>query len=101
MPMPDNRSKYQRSHLFLLRVWCDAHAENASGDPDERTAPHWHGRVQRTVSGEEYHFDGKAGLIAVLETMLDQDRPERRQPAKQPSSAADTLGDKSTGEVNG
>ena len=91
MPMSDNRSKYQRTHLFLLRIWCEAPAAN--GDQNEPSSPTWHGRVQRTVSGEAHNFESKAGLLAVLESMLAQDRPADRRPAKHTSSGDERTGD--------
>jgi len=51
MPMPDNRSKYtkyKRTNLFLLRVWCDDldPEENKNEDMDAESGRKWHGRVQ-------------------------------------------------------
>jgi hypothetical protein len=98
MPMSDNRSTYQRTHLFLLRVWCAAPAPDENGDADERAGPLWHGRVQRTVSGEAHNFKGKEGLLAVLESMLDPARPAPRRPTKNTSSAADLTGGNNVNE---
>ncbi len=74
MQMPDNRSNNKRTNLFLLRVWCDDADEH--GDEDEGPCRIWHGKVQRTVSGEEHSFEAKDRLIEVLEAMLYKDRPE-------------------------
>ena len=100
MTMPDNRSKdkskYKRTNLFLLRVWCDDADENKDEQEDEQenqngdegessTCRRWHGMVQRTVSGEAHSFGAKDDLIEVLEAMLykdrkdHKDRPERLQ----------------------
>ncbi|MDQ3930474.1 MAG: hypothetical protein M3328_15190 [Chloroflexota bacterium] len=85
MPIPDNRSKYKRTNLFLLRVWCDDEdenqdeQENEQGDKGEEPCRMWHGMVQRTVSGEAHSFGAKDGLIEVLEAMIYKDRKERLQ----------------------
>lgn len=72
MPNSDTSSKYKRTNLFLVRVWCDDVDEdgNAAGSPS-RT---WHGKVQRTVSGEEHSFGAKEELIEVLEAMIYNDQ---------------------------
>ncbi len=81
--MPDNSSKYKRTNLFLLRVWCDdidpGKNEDEQGDIDERPGPMWHGRVQRTVSGEAHTFENKEALIKLLESMLYKGRPQYQQ----------------------
>ncbi len=99
MPMSDNRSKYtkyKRTNLFLLRVWCEDldPEENRNEDMDERPDRKWHGRVQRTVSGEVHSFEGREALIEVLERMLFKDRPEyiNSSPTKKTSSGADLAG---------
>ena len=81
MSMPDNSSRYKRTNLFLLRVWCDDAEETENEKAEEQEGPcrMWHGIVQRTVSGEAHGFDGKEELIAVLEAMLYKDRRERPQ----------------------
>ncbi len=92
MPLPDNRSKYKRTNLFLLRMWCDDPGPSPGPDPDingtedERSGPKWHGRVQRTVSGEAHNFEGKEALIEVLETMLYKDRLEHSKPILPPGN---------------
>jgi hypothetical protein len=48
----------------------------------------WHGRLQRTVSGEAHRFDGKAALIEVLERMLFHARPQHAAPPAHTGSAA-------------
>lgn len=89
MSMSDSSSKYKRTNLFLLRVWCDDADEN--GDDDEAPCRVWHGRVQRTVSGEAHSFEAKDDLIAVLESMLYKDRedvPGQGRSEGKPSSQA-------------
>jgi hypothetical protein len=91
MPIPDNGSKYKRTNLFLLRVWCDDAGEHENSAKGERSGLTWHGRVQRTVSGEAHSFDGKDDLIEVLEAMLykdRKDRPAQSRPRGKPSSEA-------------
>lgn len=97
MPMPDDRAKYRRTNLFLLRVWCVDPDPPADGDTDTPVGPLWQGRVQRTVSGEGQDFTGQATLLAVLARMLDADRPEDRRPTKNPSAGADHAGGGNTG----
>ncbi len=77
MAMPDKGSKNKRTNLFLLRVWCD----EADGDDDDDKGPCrvWHGKVQRTVSGEVHSFETKDRLIEALEAMLYKDRNERQE----------------------
>lgn len=72
MPMhiPGNRSKYKRTNLFLLRVWCDDAGENEHVDEGEGACRMWHGMVQRTVSGETRSFEAKASLIEVWKPRL-------------------------------
>ncbi len=77
MAMSDNRSNFKRTNLFVLRVWCDDENENAQGDKGERSGRMWHGKVQRTVSGETHSFEAKDHLIEVLEAMLYKDRKDR------------------------
>jgi hypothetical protein len=68
--MPDDRSKYKRTNLFLLRVLCDDTEENEHMDSGEEYSRTWHGTVQRAVSGEAYSFEGKEALIEVIEAMI-------------------------------
>ena len=84
MPIPDGRSKYKRTNLFLLRVWCDDldQNENRNGDEGETSGLVWHGRVQQTVSGEAHSFNGKQGLFEVLEAMLYKDRKDTPEHTK-------------------
>lgn len=85
MAMSDNRSKNKRANLFLLRVWCDDTDEHEqeygykNGDENEGPCRVWHGKVQRTVSGEVHSFDAKDDLIEVLETMLYKEWKEQRE----------------------
>lgn len=78
MPISDTSPNYKRANLFLLRVWCDDADENEheqgnrAGSPSRR----WHGKVQRTVSGEEHSFGAKEEFIGVLEAMMYKDRME-------------------------
>jgi hypothetical protein len=82
MPIYDTSPKHKRANLFLLRVWCDGVDEN--GNRHEHEYEHgntagspsraWHGKVQRTVSGEEHSFGAKEDLIGVLEAMIYNDR---------------------------
>ncbi len=79
MSMPDNRSEYKRANLFLLRVWCDDDDENGHEDEGGGPCRIWHGKVQRTVSGEAHSFETKDRLIEVLEAMLYKERKERSE----------------------
>jgi hypothetical protein len=90
MPIPDSRSNYKRTNLFLLRVWCDDadQNENQHGDEGEMPGLVWHGRVQQTVSGEAHSFDGKRGLLEVLEVMINKDRLLHTGPLGKISSEA-------------
>ena len=88
MATPDNRSKYKRTNLFLLRIWCDDADENKDEQENEQvdkgessTCRQWHGMVQRTVSGEAQSFGEKDDLIEVLEAMIYRDRKDRLQDA--------------------
>jgi hypothetical protein len=88
MPIPDNSSTYKRTNLFLLRVWCDDADENENSNEGEGFGRMWHGRVQRTVSGEAHNFEGKDDLIQVLQAMLCKDRPGHSKPRGKTSSEA-------------
>lgn len=84
MSMPDNRFKYKRANLFLLRVWCEDDDENEHSDKGEKPCRIWHGKVQRTVSGEVQSFETKDRLIEVLEAMIYKDRKERPEQSRPP-----------------
>ncbi len=84
MSIPDYRSKYKRANLFLLRVWCDDDDENEHSDKGEEPCRIWHGKVQRTVSGEVQSFETKDRLIEVLEAMIYKDRKERPEHSRPP-----------------
>ena len=93
MSIPDNRSKYKRTNLFLLRVWCDDADENENAQSDRGEEPYrmWHGIVQRTVSGEAHSFEGKADLIEIIESMIykdGEDVPGQVRPLEKPGSQA-------------
>ncbi len=88
MPMSDNRSNSKRTNLFLLRVWCDDADKNEHVDAGEGSCRIWHGKVQRTVSGEVRSFEAKDGLIEVLEAMIYKDRAEDCRPRGKTSSEA-------------
>jgi hypothetical protein len=89
--MPDNRSNNKRTNLFLLRVWCDDDDENGHEDESGGPCRIWHGKVQRTVSGEVRSFETKDRLIEVLEGMIYkelEERPEQSRPIGKASSEA-------------
>jgi hypothetical protein len=81
MPISDTSPKHKRDNLFLLRVWCDDENVDEHGDEDEEPYRIWHGKVQRTVSGEEHSFGAKEDLIEVLEAMIYKDRKSGRSRA--------------------
>jgi hypothetical protein len=91
MPIPDNSCQYRRTSLFVLRVWCDDPEpdENENSVMDAKIGPKWHGRVQRTVSGEAHNFEGKEDLIEVLERMLCK---VRREPNGLPGKTSSDAG---------
>jgi hypothetical protein len=53
--------RYNRMHLFLIRVWHE---------PGSDSATELHGRLQRVVSGETRAFVGLDGLSALLEELV-------------------------------
>jgi hypothetical protein len=57
---PTHRGHLDDSHLFLVRVWAGARAEESG----------WRGKVQHVVSGEAHTFDGWPTLIGLLLEML-------------------------------
>lgn len=81
MSISDTSPKHQRANLFLLRVWCydaddyEQGTEHKQGNTVGSPSRRWHGKVQRTVSGEEHSFGAKEELIGVLEAMICNDRP--------------------------
>jgi hypothetical protein len=93
----DKSPQHKRENLFLLRVWCDDMDENEHGNEHEHEHGNsaggptrtWHGKVQRTVSGEEHSFAAKADLMAVLEAMIYKHQilhSRRRLPGKTSSA---------------
>jgi len=63
-------SKYDRSHLFLVRLWCEEPSEGV----DPSTGPaRWHGKVQHIVSGRAEPFDDWQRLVAFFHTTLPLD----------------------------
>jgi hypothetical protein len=99
--MRTNRSNYKHTNLFLLRVWCDALVESENGEKGEESGLKWHGRLQRTVSGEARNFNGKDALIEVLESMLYKDRLEHAGPSPNSGSGTNTSsGGNNSSEAN-
>jgi hypothetical protein len=100
MPNRDNTSRSKHAQLFLLRVWCDDADANGDeqadedGDEGEKSGlkgpwqRQWHGRVQRTVSGETQSFDGIEGLIEVLAAMLYKDRQDQPGHSRPPGTSS-------------
>lgn len=86
MSMSENNSKYKRTNLFLLRVWCDNPDENEHGGKGDISALTWRGIVQRTVNGEAHSFEAKGELIELLEAMICKDLPGHNRPRGNPGS---------------
>jgi hypothetical protein len=65
------RHRYGRSALFLVRVYADQTAENASHDRTDRVE--CRGRVQRVADGETRLFNSWRDLVETLREMLSND----------------------------
>jgi hypothetical protein len=102
--MPASRFNYKRTNLFLLRVWCEddnANTNGEKGEEGEGPGLKWHGRLQRTVSGESHSFDGKDALIEALESMLYKERSGHAGPPGNTSSGANiSSGDNKPSEAS-
>lgn len=66
------RRELRRSDLFLVRFWA--------GDKGDGRAE-WHGKVQRTVTGETSYFHDWPELVEVLSVLLS---PNGADGAEQP-----------------
>ena len=92
MSSSNTSPEHMRANLILLRVWRDDidedRNEHEHGNTSISPSRRWHGKVQRTVSGEEHSFGAKEELIEVLEAMIYKDRTvhSRHRPRGKASS---------------
>ena len=63
------RRQYQRSDLFLVRLWLKE-SDDGSNTGQASGQDRWHGKVQRVIDGEAHQFSSLQGLVDVLLVML-------------------------------
>ena len=86
--------KYGRSELFLVRLSIPGQ-NSLAGDAG------CHGKVQRVVDGEAYHFDDWQALVAALQAMLSSTtRVLRNAPAPCSPGQEQQCADEMTADQN-
>ncbi len=66
---------YNRSNLFLVRVWSISN----DGESDDNDKIEWGGKIQRVVNGEAHQFTSLQGLMELLEAMASNDNDSKQQ----------------------